>query len=149
MTIQKKWRRCIDCQGLFYAADASHPGGVCPAGSEHDWTGSWEYALTLDVQFGPVGTQKGWRWCHKCDGLYYPEPLKLGVCPAGGIHDHTGSGDYWLTLGSVVPKNSEGHWRWCNKCMGLYFAGGQTQGVCPAKGPHDSKGSKEYILAHA
>src|SRR6266550_732632 len=117
MATQKAWFRCGKCQGLYFALDQSHLGGVCavclPNDCLHEHTGSWEYTLTADVKLGPVGTQKGWRWCNKCDGLYYPELLNQGVCPAGQTHNHTGSGDYWLTLGSVVPNGSEGHWRWC------------------------------------
>ncbi len=148
MAIQKNWFRCTKCQGLFFAADVNNIEGVCPAGQEHEHTGSWNYGLMDDLVFGPAPSQKDWRWCRKCEGLYYPGALNLGVCPAGQTHDHTGSGNYWLSIGNVAPKGSEGNWRWCHKCTGLYFAGGPTQGVCPAKGPHDSTNSEHYLLSH-
>ena len=42
----------------------------------------------------PPGHQPDWRWCRKCDGLAYDG--QPSVCPAGGAHDHTGSGAYAL-----------------------------------------------------
>lgn len=42
-------------------------------------------------------TQSSWRWCHKCQGLFWGHQMAVSVCPAGGTHDDTGSGDYSLT----------------------------------------------------
>jgi hypothetical protein len=41
-------------------------------------------------------TQDGWRWCHKCEGLFYGPRQALSVCPAGGAHDGSLSGNYSL-----------------------------------------------------
>jgi hypothetical protein len=49
------------------------------------------------VKVPTTGTQVGWRWCHKCQGLFYGPNVKKSVCPAGGAHDSTGSGNYELT----------------------------------------------------
>src|SRR6185436_5918531 len=40
-----------------------------PAGGAHDKTGSGNYTLInqTPLAFG----QHGWRWCHKCQGLYF------------------------------------------------------------------------------
>jgi subtilase family serine protease len=40
--------------------------------------------------------QANWRWCNKCQGLAFAGSTSLGLCPAGGNHDHTGSGNYVL-----------------------------------------------------
>jgi hypothetical protein len=39
--------------------------------------------------------QHNWRFCRKCQGLFFAGHSK-GVCPAGGSHDDAGSGDYVL-----------------------------------------------------
>src|SRR5262245_14621547 len=31
--------------------------------------------------------QSNWRWCHKCQGMYFAGNNTAGVCPAGGGHD--------------------------------------------------------------
>ena len=93
--------------------------------------------------------QPGWRWCGKCEGMFFALHGQLGVCPAVGAnpqHDPEGSGLY------VIQQNEshvagQANWRWCLKCEGLFFAGGQSQGVCPRDGTeHDGGDSGDYIL---
>src|SRR4051812_29122967 len=43
----------------------------------------------------PTAGQNNWRWCHKCQGLFFGGNPG-SHCPAGGAHDKTGSGDYLL-----------------------------------------------------
>jgi hypothetical protein len=45
---------------------------------------------------GMSSSQANWRYCRKCQGLFFAGHGK-GVCPAGGGHDDTGSGDYILS----------------------------------------------------
>ncbi len=92
----------------------------------------------------PAVGQDNWRWCHKCQGLYFSGGANQGHCPAGAAHDHTGSGDYMLMQSANYP--GQNNWRWCNKCQGLSFAGQATQGTCPAGGVHDHTGSGNYVL---
>jgi hypothetical protein len=75
--------------------------------------------------------QSNWRWCHKCQGLYFAGN-NAGVCPAGGTHDHTGSGNYRISQNMVVPYGQT-KWHWCHKCQGMYFAG-ITLLVAPSEG---------------
>lgn len=42
------------------------------------------------------GTQTGWAFCHKCQGLFYGPGMLLSVCPAGGHHDDSNSHSYTL-----------------------------------------------------
>jgi len=42
----------------------------------------------------PSRQQEHWRWCHKCQGLFFGENASVSKCPAGGAHEATGSGDY-------------------------------------------------------
>jgi hypothetical protein len=92
---QREWRWCINCGILFFGGStAIH--GVCPGRfGPHDGTQSGDYTLFNNDPdaFG----QPDWRWCHKCDGLFFGKPTAIqGVCPSGGQHDSTQSGDYKL-----------------------------------------------------
>jgi hypothetical protein len=40
--------------------------------------------------------QRGWRFCSKCNGLFFSGGGAAGTCPAGGGHDGAASGDYAL-----------------------------------------------------
>ena len=60
--------------------------------------GAWHISrdvLPEDASGPPVSLQPNWRWCHKCQGLFFagnPGP----VCAAGGAHENVGSGNYSL-----------------------------------------------------
>ena len=45
-----------------------------------------------------VMAQRNWRWCNKCQGLWFAgnSVNPTGKCPAGGGHTQGGSGDYAL-----------------------------------------------------
>lgn len=88
--------------------------------------------------------QNNWRWCHKCQGLFFAGGPTYGVCAAGGTHDLAGSSNYNLddNIGSSLQEN----WRWCNQCQGLFFAGNPTSGACSAGGGHNYSGSSNYSL---
>ena len=40
--------------------------------------------------------QDNWRWCNKCQCLFFAGNASLGHCPAGGAHALEGSGNYTL-----------------------------------------------------
>lgn len=48
-----------------------------------------------------AGVQAGWRWCHKCQGLFYGPHDGASVCPAGGRHAAGVSYDYGLAYSSM------------------------------------------------
>lgn len=96
------------------------------------------------IALDPPGiTQDNWRWCNKCQGLFFAGNPTTGACPAEGGHDYSSSGNYVLW---VAPGAGQDNWRWCNKCQGLFFAGNATTGACPAEGGHDYSGSGDYRL---
>ena len=97
--------------------------------------------------------QAGWKWCAKCQGLWYWDTV-VGPCPAGGGHTDEGSAQYGLALND--PTNPGQHrWSWCSNCQGLWFSGNSSLGICPyggipPAGPphvHVSSGSGDYALA--
>jgi hypothetical protein len=51
------------------------------------------------VSGNPPRTQAGWRWCHKCQGLFFVPGMIASHCPAGGTHDASQSGNYIMTFG--------------------------------------------------
>ena len=91
------------------------------------------------------GTQRNWRWCSKCQGLWFGGN-PAGKCPAGGTHTKAGSGNYSLVHNATAVPGQP-NWRWCSKCQGLWF-GGNPAGKCPAGGTHTKVGSGNYTLAH-
>ena len=102
---QRNWRWCSKCQGLWYSAATQNPNGVCAAGGSHSKAGSGDYALMGDPDgsfSATVLAQHKWRWCKKCQGLWYSGATQNpgGVCPAGGSHEKAGSGDYALMADS-------------------------------------------------
>ena len=76
--------------------------------------------MNSDV-LGP-GLQNNWQWCKKCQAIAFAGNASLGDCPAGGLHDHTGSCNYCIAMNVAVPQGSQGNWRWCTKCQALSFA---------------------------
>ena len=121
---------------IFLALD-----GLKTAGSinENQRAGAWQgiWSAFLKFGMGPQAAsngalltgivadtslgQKNWRWCHKCQGLFFAGNAG-SHCPAGGAHDKTGSGNYDLVQNWPQAPGQD-NWRWCHKCQGLYFAG--------------------------
>ncbi|SPF37500.1 hypothetical protein SBA4_2010005 [Candidatus Sulfopaludibacter sp. SbA4] len=148
---QSGWRWCDKCQGLFFPAGSDL--GVCAAGGSHNDGASGNYVLDNAGATIPPG----WRWCNKCQLLFLeltpakssspggPIVNNLGVCPAGGTHDATGSGNYNLSASGAGQSG----WNVCNQCQSLFFAGGSSMGVCPAPLSHNSVGSADYVLPNS
>ena len=102
-------------------------GSACPGGGAHSQSGSGNYALVHNLS-GPE-RQSDWRWCSKCQGLWFSGTTG-SKCPSGGGHSQTGSGNYSLSHNAPnIPEQS--HWRWCNKCQGMFWAGPVTQALSP------------------
>jgi len=96
---QEGWSFCTKCQLLWMGQNS---GSHCPAGGPHSHAtqdGAWEHAnFILRLSGSAVdapGQQTKWKWCHKCQSLWYG---KAGSkCAADGLeHDDAGSGDYML-----------------------------------------------------
>jgi hypothetical protein len=144
-TTQAGWRWCRKCEGLFFGGKPSVAGGtgVCPADhAHHDPSASGRYAM-LFGEDGP-GQQGQWKWCRKCQGLFFGGNGTNGTCAAGGAHDPSASGHYAAAFGDESP-GLQGSWRWCRKCEGMFFSGHPAKGVCPAGGAHDPSASGHYV----
>ena len=87
--------------------------------------------------------QSDWRWCNRCQCLFYSGNWTTGWCTQGGGHDYEGSGNYTPTYGSGSGQH---YWRWCHKCQSMCYGGGNGHGRCPAHGGHDWSGSGDYYI---
>ncbi len=165
MSTQDNWRLCANCLGLYYNGNPTN--GVCPAmvavnDTHLEHVGYIQqggiqsvfnnYILTMGSARPNTTDQGGWRWCHKCAGMWYADS-SFGACPVGGAHSSLSSGDYVLTVSNVSnnPLFEEGNWRWCHKCNGLWFTGMPAKGVCPGwkenlGESHEEVGSGPYVL---
>lgn len=93
-----------------------------------------------------MATEKNWRWCSKCEGLFFAgSTTDLGKCPAGGAHILPTGTNYIVEI-SPSPKGWQTNWRKCKKCLGAYFGGFPTSGHCPAGGGHSHKNDLIYEM---
>ena len=105
--------------------------------------------LNFSVRPPLVNTQEGWRWCNKCQAMWFGRDATVSHCPAGGHHSQDGSGLYQL------PMNYQGsagqlRWRWCCKCQSLFYGGDRmSAGVCPSGGEHDGTASADYSMIYS
>jgi hypothetical protein len=92
------------------------------------------------------GGQPNWRFCHRCQGLWFSGAGGSGSCPAGGGHSREGSGNYVLTGNGGI--GGQYGWRWCQYCSGLWFSeDGFVYGRCSKHGnAHSIVGSGSYVL---
>eukprot|EP01098_Paradermamoeba_levis_P009461 TRINITY_DN393_c0_g1_i3.p2 TRINITY_DN393_c0_g1~~TRINITY_DN393_c0_g1_i3.p2 ORF type:complete len:127 (-),score=22.38 TRINITY_DN393_c0_g1_i3:65-445(-) len=116
--------------------------GRCVKGKEHKVKQSGNYVIST----APGSGQAGWRWCNKCQHLWYAAGSQ-GICPGGGSHTSAGSSEYFVSQDSYVPPNHQAGWKWCSKCMVLWYSGSKA-GKCPAGGEHSASGSGAYHIQH-
>ena len=140
---QPDWRWCHKCQGMWMGDNL---GSHCPAGGEHEKVSPGLNSLNYELSINnPTagGWQGDWRWCQRCQGLFFGGNPG-SVCPAGGAHDGSLSSNYSIPQ-FMPPSRAQDNWRWCHKCQGMYFAG-LPGPVCPAGGPHENVGSGDYSM---
>ena len=93
---QRNWRRCSKCQGLWFGPNAAQ--STCPEGGSHSSAGSDNYSLVRNAASTPPNHQANWRWCSKCQGLWFGPNAAQSTCPEGGPHSSAGSGNYRLPI---------------------------------------------------
>jgi hypothetical protein len=142
-SVQGGWRWCGKCQGMFYPENGT--AGRCPDGGGHYQSTSWYYFVYYEPTDDGGGYQRNWRWCGKCQGLFYAGNGTTGKCPAGDGHYQSVSADYVL---NTLP-GGQVNWRWCGKCQGLFYAGNGTTGKCPAGDGHYQSISADYHMSYS
>ena len=100
------------------------------------------HAFFIDTGYRPnkpnvVTGQGNWRWCTKCQGLFFNGRTR-GICPKGGVHEK--GGVYHYTLQTQFG----GDWKRCGFCEALYYNKGVSR--CPAGGAHVAVDDQLYNL---
>jgi hypothetical protein len=93
--MQSGWRWCNKCYGLAFSQSVSD--GVCPRGGTHNFGGSGDYAVLINVP-AAGGEQNEWAWCRYCQLMWW-SGNGVGRCPRApnGGHTKDGSGAYVLS----------------------------------------------------
>lgn len=108
---QCDWRECYNCQCIYFDRKANELAfsGACFNNGPHFPHHSKLYknekivGVLLPVNYRlqhfsediAPGYFTWWRWCRKCEMLFYPKGGESGIfCPAGGNHDASESGYY-------------------------------------------------------
>lgn len=132
---QNDWRNCRRCRTLFYNGYPNNKG-LCPLRGRHDAEREpvRDYKLTYNSR-GPG--QRDWRFCNKCNSLFWNGYPKKGVCPGGGGHFAQG---YNFTLRFDAAAPGERVWRFCTKCEVLFYNFEGQTGTCAAGGGHAAAG---------
>jgi hypothetical protein len=110
---------------------------IIPVGHQLPWLAS-ERPL-------PPPAQPDWRFCQKCQSLFYDGYPNKGVCPAGGTH--SAQGFNFVLPHDASPALGQPDWRYCDKCAAMFFDGYPSKGVCPAGGGHRAQGFN-FVLPH-
>jgi hypothetical protein len=107
------WHWCKNCKAVFYLGQGESGSGRCPndpSGLGIHSQGDLEVAPggqawvsfrmeTEEANNGP-GTQVGWRFCFKCNGMFFVgNGLSATHCSAGGQHDGSRSWHYVMRFG--------------------------------------------------
>lgn len=152
LNLQQDWAWCKKCEGLFFGPGVS--SSRCPIGGTHTpplESQSGNYSLPYNAAPDP-SRQSDWRWCNKCQGLFYGPGAASSLCPAGGTHApaaESGSWDYSLPHNVAPNTFRQSDWRWCNKCQGLFYGRYVANSACMAGGTHApaaESGSWDYSL---
>jgi len=114
----------------------------------YDWPDNTFRNLNFAVRPPLVNTQEGWRWCARCEGMWFALNRTEGVCPAGGSHTQERSLPYRLLM-NYRESSGQGGWRWCRNCQGLFYGVPLATGVCPAGGQHDGAASADYTMIYS
>jgi hypothetical protein len=141
---QSDWFPCTKCLCLFFAGSRDSNLGLCAAGGAHEKWDNGNPNSNFVLSTSGAG-QSGWKWCNKCQCLFFGDPIHDPNACVAHTHNDIGSGDYFLE----TSGGGQSDWRYCSKCQGLFFAGtpGSNLGVCPAGGNHTDSGSADYFLS--
>jgi len=140
---QAGWSHCGKCSAMFFSLN---PGSKCPVTvpqDTHDATTSGGYSIVENVAGDPG--QHRWRWCDKCQGIWFPDG-NASVCPADGKAHNLGTGDYSI---GVNPPDVQANWRKCSRCQSIYYAGNGAGACAAGPGGHDPGASGSYLMISA
>ncbi|MDX3190457.1 hypothetical protein PV458_18780 [Streptomyces sp. MN03-5084-2B] len=104
---QPGWHWCANCKAVWYLGRGERGFGVCPIWPTVGHSPGQPVPDLLRDSFrledvgnndGPGG-QTDWRFCHRCNGLFFAgNGIAATHCPSGGAHDGSQSGNYVLRV---------------------------------------------------
>jgi len=105
--------------------------------------------LAVSAQPAAADNQGSWRWCNRCQSLFYGAAGTAGACPAGGGgHNSSGSFTYFIPYAPIYKTEValfQHGWRWCRRCQSMFYGVGAVS-RCALGGAHDGVGSADYVL---
>jgi len=90
--------------------------------------------------------QRDWRFCHKCQAMFFDGFPTKGSCAAGGTHEAMGY-NFVLPHDVAETPTAQQNWRFCHKCQAMFFDGFPAKGTCAAGGAHEAAGYN-FVLPH-
>ena len=88
-----------------------------------------------------TGDQNQWRFCNKCQAMFFDGYPNKGRCPAGGGHVAQGYEFILHHDDNRQRAQTQYDWRFCNKCHAMFWDGDKTKkGRCSAGGTHVAQG---------
>jgi hypothetical protein len=96
--------------------------------------------------FSAPPAQRDWRFCRKCQTMYFDGFPNKGRCAAGGSHEAAGF-NFVLEHDQPERPNAQANWRYCGKCQSMFFNGSPNKGACAAGGGHAASGFN-FVLPH-
>lgn len=91
--------------------------------------------------------QDRWRWCKRCQCLFYEGLYTTGWCVQGGGHNWEGSGNYKPHYGDRGQREDD--WHWCQKCQSMWRGDDDHHDkACPSGTGHSKNGSGNYSFKH-
>lgn len=96
--------------------------------------------------------QSEWRYCTKCQSLFYNGYAQKGLCSAGGNHTAQGY-NFTLLYNTAVNSFAQKDWRFCDRCYNMFYDGYPDKGTCMGTpkeeipGEHEADGFN-FILTH-
>lgn len=90
---QFDWRFCAKCFVMFWNGDDNRPhggSGFCPVVERETFDLHWPYGFLFGLPHDSAANagQSDWRFCSKCNGLFFDDPKNSnkGRCPKGSGH---------------------------------------------------------------
>src|SRR5215467_12823797 len=74
-----------------------------------------------------TGDQNQWRFCNKCQAMFFDGYPNKGRCPAGGGHVAQGYEFILHHDDNRQRAQTQYHWRFCNKCHAMFWDGDKNK----------------------
>jgi len=93
-----------------------------------------------------MSQQSEWRFCQKCQTMFFDGFPDKGLCAAGGGQLAEGF-NFNLTYDIAESTSAQAAWRFCTKCHAMFYDGFPDKGQCMGGGGHEAQGFN-FTLPH-